>query len=83
MKNLRHVCAAVMLALIISGSAFAGEMDTPGSAPPPPPPPTLPVTGEMDTPGRPGNNAPGDTGYTYDPVTEAALLFCRNVLSLL
>ncbi|MBC7910354.1 MAG: hypothetical protein H7Y30_07640 [Pyrinomonadaceae bacterium] len=82
MKHLRQVCAATILALIISVSAFAGEMDTSGIIPSPPPPPP-PVTGEMDTGGRPANSSSSETGYTYDAVTEAALLFCQNVLSLL
>lgn len=86
MKNLRQLCAATMLALILSISTFAGEMGTPGkdSVPPPPPPP--PVSGEMGTPGRLTNNSANESAnemdWTLDMLREGALFLYQNVLSV-
>ena len=39
MKTLRQTCAATVLCLALSASAFAGQISSPGVVPPPPPPP--------------------------------------------
>ena len=39
MKNLKSMFGAMTLALILSSSALAGDVSTPGYVPPPPPPP--------------------------------------------
>jgi hypothetical protein len=38
MNTLRQTCAAAILSLALSVSAFAGQIDSPGYVPPPPPP---------------------------------------------
>jgi hypothetical protein len=37
MKNLRRTCAATILTLALTASAFAGQIDCPGAPAPPPP----------------------------------------------
>ena len=38
MKTLKAICPALVLALILVGPAYAGDIQTPGSPLPPPPP---------------------------------------------
>ena len=40
MKTLRQVCAVAVLTLLLSASAFAGQVNCPGVVAPPPPPTT-------------------------------------------
>lgn len=39
MHHFRQLCAALVLTLALSLSAFGGDIWTPGDVPPPPPPP--------------------------------------------
>lgn len=39
MNFLRRTCAASVLSVLIVGSVFAGQINSPGIASPPPPPP--------------------------------------------
>lgn len=67
MRKLRNLAAALVMALVLSAAAIAGDMQGPGYTPPPPPPP--PVTqgqgGDMGSPGE-----PGEDGATADAVQE-------------
>lgn len=51
MRNLRQLCATSFLTMIITTSAFAGDMQTPGITAPPPDqqPPVAAVAGQTDT----------------------------------
>jgi ABC-type phosphate transport system substrate-binding protein len=79
MKNLKTLCAAVMLTLVLTLPAFAGEMTT-WIADQPPPPPTstadrqisTTTAGQMDTMGS----------EAVDPVTQAALSVLQGALAL-
>jgi hypothetical protein len=42
MKTVKAICPAVVLALVLSVSALAGDVQTPGAPMPPPPPATQP-----------------------------------------
>lgn len=53
MKNVKAMFAAMILGMILSGAAFAGEVSTPGYVPPPPPTASLQETETTDA---------GDTG---------------------
>ena len=82
MKKLKHLCAATVLALTLTLSAFAGEMSSPGikssssqqesSAAGDIGMPGATAAGEILTPGLSG----------LDPVTEAALGLLDSLLSL-
>ena len=57
MKNVKAMFAAMTLGLILSSTAFAGDVSTPGYVPPPPPSPaasldeSLTAPGDVSTPG--------------------------------
>jgi hypothetical protein len=74
MSFLRLTLAVGALTLSIAFSTFAGEMHTPVASPPPP------EVGEMET----GAAATGDISCpgVSDSVTEIALSFVQNMLSL-
>jgi hypothetical protein len=48
MKNLRQLCAGLMLVMVFALPAFAGEIDC-GLTGPQSPQPTVTATGQMDT----------------------------------
>jgi hypothetical protein len=48
MKNLRQLCAGLMLAMVFTLPAFAGEIDC-GVTSPQSPQPTVTATGQIDT----------------------------------
>jgi len=78
MKRLQQFSIAVVLSLIFSASALAGEIGMP-KAPPPPPPDTSSAT----TPGTMG--MPGDIPIRYassDSVALTALGLLQAVLSV-
>ncbi len=83
MKNLRTLCAALVLVGALTLPAFAGEIGT-GIAPPP----TPNATGEIGTGATDGDIGTGaaseeaDEATTPDSVTEAALLLLQSVLAL-
>jgi len=47
MKNLRQFCAAIVITLVLTFSAFAGDINAPGVSTQPPPPPPPSATGEI------------------------------------
>jgi hypothetical protein len=82
MKNFRQFCAAVVLALVFTIFASAGEIPGPG-VPNSPPPQQSSITGDI---GFPGVTATGDISYPgvamLDPVTEAALSLLQSIFSI-
>jgi hypothetical protein len=84
MRNIKQLCVAAVLTLVITIPTFAGVIQTPGdTVNGVTPPPDATATGEMQTPGV---NAAGDMqfpGATTDPLTEMALGFLLNLSSLL
>ena len=85
MKTLRQLCAASVLTLMLTLSAFAGQISTGEAPPPPPPPPTQQVTndGQIST-GSAGQMTTGlageiSAGFT---ATEIALSLIQGVLAL-
>lgn len=88
MKTLQRLCAALVLTLAFTLSAFAGEMSTGFTDPPPPPPNSQTATtggtsttldGQMDT------TVTGviTTGVAAtSPVTDLALNLVQSLLSL-
>ncbi len=70
MKQLKQLCAAVLLTLALALSAFAGEMWGPG------------VTSQSSQPSAAGEMwTPGAT-TSIDPLTVLALSLLQNALSL-
>jgi hypothetical protein len=82
MKKLQQFCAAVVLTLALTLSAFAGDISCPGVIDQPPPQQSS-ATGEM---GAPGASATGDIltpGVSaLDPVTGTALSLLQSILSI-
>ena len=78
MKNCRKAVAALALALLLSASAFAGEMHTDGS-PVPPPANSEAITGATDGETQTGaaTSAPG----AMDTITGAALNLLQSLLT--
>lgn len=72
MKNIRQFFTAAVLTVILSGSAFAGDLWTPGIIAPPPP-------GE----GRVANNPSHVEVTALDTLTESIVLLCQTMLSQL
>ncbi|MDT5122463.1 MAG: hypothetical protein QOC96_1945 [Acidobacteriota bacterium] len=81
MKNLRQFCAAVVLTLVFTFSAFAGDMQTPGVVDPPPPPPSMMADTSTPSATIATGTATQDV-VAVDPVTEAALSLLQSVLSI-
>lgn len=75
MKNIRPLLAVTILTIALTGSALAGDMHTTGVnvAPPVPPPPTHLRVADL----------PDETISASDALTETALLFCHQVLSII
>ena len=83
MTNLRRLCAVVVLTVVLSFSAFGGEILTPGIAQTPQSNTTTTITsatsetcnlepGEILTPGS----------SALDPVTESALSLLQSLFSI-
>jgi hypothetical protein len=82
MKKLKHLCAATVLALTLTLSAFAGEMSSPGIKSSSSPQESS-AAGDIGMPGATAAGeilTPGLSGL--DPVTEAALGLLDSLLSL-
>lgn len=71
---MRRIITATVLALVLSGSAIAGDVPTADYTPPPPPPPTSPASTDT-TPG----DIPSDGVRSSDTVD----ILLRIVLGLL
>ncbi len=88
MKTLRQLCAASVLTLVLTVSAFAGVMSTGVTEPPPPPSPsTATPEGDMTTgaAGEISTTVAGEisTGVSStDPATGVTLNLLLHVLSL-
>jgi hypothetical protein len=81
MRNYRNAVAALVLALVLSTSAFAGEIHT-GVAPPPPP---VTTNGEIHTDATGGEIQTGEavsTPEATDTIMEAALNLLQSLLTL-
>jgi hypothetical protein len=84
MKNLRKLCASLVLTLALVFPAFAGDIQCPGVINPPPPPQQSSVTGEMGTPGASATGEiPGPGVVALDPVADAALSLLQSILSII
>lgn len=87
MKNLRQLCAAVVLTLALVTSAVAGTIHTGVTQPPPPAPQGVISTGSPSTQGNihtgvtNQESAEGEATAS-DSVTEIALTLLQSVLSL-
>lgn len=77
MRKIRQLCAAASLAMVLTTSAFAGDIQLPSVTTPPPPPPQATSTGEMQTPSA------SVAGETDTPLTSDAGLVTEMALSLL
>ncbi len=73
MKHLRQLCAASVLACLLSVSAYAGDISCGVNDPTPPPPPT--ITNEP-------TQQSAATDGTGDGVLETALMLLEGALSL-
>jgi hypothetical protein len=78
MKTIRQLFAVTSLTLSVAAAALAGDMPTPGLTAPPPPANTPAPNQSKVVAGL-----PDDSSAAYDALTEAALLLCHKVLSLL
>ena len=77
MKKLKQLNLAVVVSLVLSVSALAGEIEIGKSSTPPPPAPSSATTpGEIWIPGEIQIGAPSD------PITEVALNLLQTVLSI-
>jgi hypothetical protein len=56
MKTLKSISAAAILALALSVSTYAGQLETPGYTPPPPPPPQPGIRLELSMPTAPSSD---------------------------
>lgn len=81
MKSYRNAVAALLLALALATSAFAGEMQT-GVASPQPTPATNGVMQTGATEGEMHTGEPESTSGAADTVTEAALSLLQSVFAL-
>lgn len=81
MKSLRRLLSITVLMLVLTCSAFAGEMGT--GIVQPPPQSSATAAGEMGT-GLAATNGTtaGDMSTSVDPVREVVLNLLRSVLSL-
>lgn len=80
MKPLRRLCVALVFALALTNSVFAGEIDT-GIAPPPPPR-TATTNGQIETTVIEQTKTDSSEATTIDSATEIALNLIQSVLSL-
>jgi hypothetical protein len=82
MKNLRQFCAAIVITLALTFSAFAGDINAPGISTQPPPPPQPSATGKI---GRSGVVCTSDMtcsgAVALDPLTEITLTMLESMLS--
>jgi|GEM_PF-4157102 len=83
---MRRVFAAIAIALTLTLSTIAGDIQFPGvtQQPPPPPPSQSASTVEGEGAGSGGDTrAGGDGEEAADPSVEAALSLLRTLLSLI
>jgi hypothetical protein len=82
MKNLRQLCAATFLMLVITASVLAGDMQTTGITTTPPAQQTS-TTGDIQAPST-SATAQMETPSILDayPATEIAMTLMLNVISV-
>lgn len=84
MKNLRQLCATLILTLALALSALGGEIGFPGATNPPPPEHQSALAEDTDLSDATATGDIMTSGMAaLDPATEAALSFIRSLLSLL
>ena len=84
MKKLQSFCAALVFALSLSLSAFAGEISMPGDVQPTPTPTPTQMSMTCDTccpDVTAGGNIQTSDVTAVDPVTEATLSLLQDMLS--
>lgn len=77
MRNLRQLCVAAVLTLIVAAHTFAGDMHTTITAPPQP----SATDGQMETTVV-GQMTTWSSETAVDPVTQVALSLLQSVISL-
>lgn len=85
MRNLRYSLATVVIALLLAGSAYAGDMYSGYTSPPPPPQQnsTASVTGDMYSGVTSSAPTTGEEAAPVDSVREVALNIFQGLLALL
>ena len=79
---MRHLAAAVVLACVLSGTAWAGEIPVGDWAPPPPPPPP-PATSSLVAYGEiPSGGRTGEIPSTGAPAPQASSMLLDIFLTL-
>lgn len=81
MENLRKVCAAALLILVISLTALAGDMSC-GITDPPPQQSQAVTTGDMSAGITATDNTTEDEVAVASPITETMLNIVQSVLAL-
>jgi hypothetical protein len=77
MKHLRQLCVVTLLAVALSSTALAGDIDLPGIVSPPSPPTTA-ASGDTGAPGA-GDSLSNEVP-AVDRFTEATFTFWHDVL---
>lgn len=81
MKNLRQLCATLILTLALALSTLGGEIGFPGATNPPPPEQLSASTEETDLSDATVAGEITSSGMaSLDPATEAALSLIRSLL---
>ena len=71
MKNIRQLISVIVLTVVLSGSAFAGDLWIPG------------LVGSQPTGDGTATNCPSTVEVTaIDPFHDAAVLLCQSMLSI-
>lgn len=83
MKTNRNATAALLLALILATSTFAGEMHTDGAPTPQPAPAASGITETATTGGLMHTDGAASTVEAADTMTVAALNLLQSVFALL
>lgn len=81
MRTIRQLCVAICLTLILTLSAFAGEMQNPSVTSPPPDQPQTSATGDIQNPSA-SVEGQVDTPPLSDSVSAAAFALMVNALSV-
>jgi hypothetical protein len=77
MRKLRVTIASVILALILSATALAGDMGAPGATEQPPPGQSQSLTGDMGAPG-----VASATEIAINPATDLVMNLLQIILTL-
>lgn len=84
MKNLKRICAATLLSIVLTLPGFAGDMLT-GAVGNPPPPANQPAATSTANTTSANTESSGDTSNataSLDPITEAVLGLLQGILAL-